>query len=165
MNDQNKGNLDTNKFIDELLSNELKTPNEFTIRMGKLIKDAREENLWSQSELAERIHRRPATISDIENGKSDISIQTLLVLAIVLGKPISYFFPKSLLKDMVMDVKTPFQHKALNYLGIIEFFGEQKMTLDILEAISDSCKERIENKDDFDDFPPSGNSTEFIINE
>ena len=136
-------------FIDNLKKNSLKTPNEFTIKMGKLIRDARVECSWSQSDLAEKINRRPATISEIENGKSDISIQTLLVLAIVLGKPISYFFPQSLLKDMVMDVKSEFQHKALNYLRIIDFFGAQEMTLKILKVISDDCEEQLDEKNNY----------------
>jgi len=142
----NKKTEESLDFIDNLKKNSLITPNEFTIRMGKLIREAREEHSWSQSDLAEKINRRPATISDIENGKSDISVQTLLVLTIVLGKPISYFFPQSLLKDRVMDVKSEFQHKALNYLGIIDIFGAQKMTLKILEAISDDCEEELDNR-------------------
>ena len=64
----------------------------------------------SQTDLAEIINRRPTTISYIENGKSDISVETLSVLVILLGKPISYFFPQSLLKDMVMDVKSESQN-------------------------------------------------------
>ena len=114
--------------------------------MGKLVRDAREERSWSQSDLAEKITRRPATISYIENGKSDISVQTLLVLAIVLGKPISYFFPQSLLKDMVMDLKSEFQHKALNYLRIIDFVGAREMTLKILKVFADDCEEELDNR-------------------
>ena len=69
-----------------------------------------------------------------------------MVLAIVLGKPISYFFPQSLLKDIVIDVKSEFQHKALNYLGIIDFFGAQRMTLKILKDITDSCEEQLDDR-------------------
>ena len=72
-----------------------------------------------------------------------------MVLAIILGKPISYFFPQSLLKDMVMDVKSEFQHKALNYLGIIDFFGGQEMTLKILKVIADDCEEQLDDKNSF----------------
>ncbi len=124
------------EFIDNLKANSLKTPNKFTIKMGRLIREAREECSWSQSDLAEKINRRPATISFIENGKSDISVQTLLVLAIVLGKPISYFFPQSLLKDIVMDVKSeefaPGEQGKVSLTiknnaghGLVEGFGQQ----------------------------------------
>ena len=47
---------------------------------------------------------------------------------------------------MVMDVKSEFQHKALNYLGIIEFFGAQRMTLKILKDITDSCEEQLDDR-------------------
>ena len=70
------------EFFQKLRNNELKTPNEFTIGMGKLIKKAREESKISQAELAKNINRRPATISDIENGKSEIGILTLVLLAL-----------------------------------------------------------------------------------
>ena len=52
--------------------------------MGKLIRTARKELGLSQVKLAELVNRRPATISDIENGKSEISVITLAVLAINL---------------------------------------------------------------------------------
>ena len=45
-----------------------------------------------------------------------------------------------------MDVKSEFEHKALNYLGIIDFFGAQEMTLKILEVISDDCEEQFDNR-------------------
>ena len=118
-----------------------KAPNKYTIAMGELIRKARKEAGLSQEELAEEINRRPATISEIEIGKSDISIQTLLVLAIAIDKPISYFFPKSLLKDRGMDVKSPFQQKGLEILTEIEFFGDQKLTLEILKVLSDNLEE------------------------
>lgn len=128
-------------YIQRLKANELKTPNEFTKLLGEHIREAREDKGWSQSQLAENINRRSATISEIENGKSDISIQTLLVLAIVLDKPISYFFPKSLLKDLVMDVKSPFQQKGLEILTNIEYFGDCQLTIDILKVLADRFEE------------------------
>ncbi len=146
MDNKKIGDSESFDFIDNLKKNSLKTPNEFTIKMGKLVRDARVEHSWSQSDLSEKINRRPATISYIENGKSDISVQTLLVLAIVLGKPISYFFPQSLLKDRVMDVKSEFQHKALDYLRIIDFVGAREITLKILKVIADDCEEELDNR-------------------
>lgn len=128
-------------FIQRLKNNDVKTPNEFTKLVGELIREAREQHHLSQVDLAGKINRRPATISEIENGKSDISIQTLLALAIVLEKPISYFFPKSLLKDIVMDVKSSFQQKGLEILARIEYFGDQKLTLDVLTTLEKNFEE------------------------
>jgi ribosome-binding protein aMBF1 (putative translation factor) len=68
------------EFFQAIKSNQYKTPNEFTVSMGKLIRIAREENGMSQFELAKEINRRPATISLIENGKSEISVITLMLL-------------------------------------------------------------------------------------
>ncbi len=123
------------EFIEKLKSNELKIPNEFTIEMGKFIRNAREEVGLSQVEFAKKTNRRPATISDIENGKSEIGVLTLSLFAITLEKPISYFFPESLLKDFVLDVKSPFQHKMLEIARGIEAIGDQSLTIDLLSVL------------------------------
>ena len=68
-------------------------PNKFTIGIGKLIRQAREENGLSQAELSKQIYRRQASVSDMENGKMQPDAETLLYLAGVLKKPVSYFFP------------------------------------------------------------------------
>lgn len=124
-------------FFKKLKSNELKVPNEFTVEMGKLIRRAREDQAISQAEFARRTNRRPATISDIENGKSEIGVLTLSLFAITLSKPISYFFPESLLRDRVVDVKTPFEQKMLEIARGIERFGDASLTLDLLKVLSD----------------------------
>jgi len=135
METKNKVNRDI-EFIEKLKSNELKIPNEFTIEMGKSIRKAREEMGLSQAQLATKTNRRPATISDIENGKSEIGVLTLSLFAITLNKPISYFFPESLLKGFVMDVKSAFQQEILNIARAIELFGDQSLTLDLLKVLS-----------------------------
>jgi transcriptional regulator with XRE-family HTH domain len=66
-------------------------PNKFTVYMGNAIKEAREEQGLSQEELAKKIYRRRATLSDIENGKSDVDAGTLWLLSAYLKKPLSYF--------------------------------------------------------------------------
>lgn len=120
------------EFIRKLKANELTTPNEFTIGMGELIKKAREEKGMSQSELATSLKRRQGTISEIENGKSEIGILTLIQFAIVLKKPISYFLPESLLRNELVDVKTPFEHKMLEIASFLEPLGGSELTLNIL---------------------------------
>ena len=132
------------EFIRLLRANELKTPNDFTIGMGQLIKAAREERGISQGELARKIKRRPATISDIENGKSEIGVLTLVLFSVELNKPISYFFPDALLKDIISDVKTPFQYKMLEIAKGVEFFGDQYLTLDLLKVLLEHFEEDYE---------------------
>ncbi len=69
-------------------------PNRFTIGMGELIRQAREESGFSQRELASKIYRRQAALSDIENGKMEPNTSTLVFLSYNLNKPILYFFPE-----------------------------------------------------------------------
>ncbi len=123
------------EFIRLLRANELITPNDFTIGMGGLIRQAREDKGLSQADLAKVLNRRQGTISDIENGKSEIGILTLVQFAVELKKPISYFFPASLLRDNLVDVKTPFQHKMLEIADYIEPLGGVELTLEILNVL------------------------------
>lgn len=133
------------EFIVDLIANKLTTPNEFTFGMGELIRKAREDKGLSQADLAKQLNRRQATISDIENGKSEIGILTLLQFAVVLNKPISYFFPNSLLRDHVIDVKTPFQFEMLEIAERIELFaGDKDLVLDILKLLANSFEPGVE---------------------
>ena len=70
------------------------TPNKFTVGMGKLIRQARLEANLKQTELAGLIYRRQAAVSDMENGKQEVTASTLLLLSYALNKPVHYFFPR-----------------------------------------------------------------------
>jgi transcriptional regulator with XRE-family HTH domain len=126
------------KFIDQLVSNQLKTPNDFTTQMGDLVRQAREALGMSQSELAKKMNRRPSTISDIENGKSEIGIITLVGFAFFTHKPISYFFSNSLLKSLIADVKSKFEYDVVEIAREIEEHqGDKVLTLDLLNFLKD----------------------------
>lgn len=81
-----------NRIIEEFLHS-TERPNKFTIGMGKLIQQARKDAGLSQRGLSQKIFVRQATISDIENGRTEPDAQTLMLLASRLDKPLSYFFP------------------------------------------------------------------------
>lgn len=68
-------------------------PSAFTEALGQRIREAREERGFSQKRLADRIERRQAAISDMENGRMQPDATTLVVLAEALEKPVTYFFP------------------------------------------------------------------------
>lgn len=74
--------------------------------MGKRIRRARIDSGLTQEELAQAIQRRQASVSDIENGKMEMTVVTLAMMANTLEKPISYFFP-----DWLMDVLQPEEMK------------------------------------------------------
>ena len=78
---------------DQSISTKDSLPTAFTRTVGDRIRAAREERGFSQKRLAQRIERRQATISDMERGHMQPDVTTLVVLAEVLEKPLSYFFP------------------------------------------------------------------------
>jgi len=83
------------KFLDSILEklSAGDMPNHFTREMGELIRQARVESRYSQRDLAQKIYRRQAALSDMENGKMEPNASTLTLLSYHLNKPISYFFP------------------------------------------------------------------------
>jgi len=129
------------EFLDKLKANEITIPNIFTREMGKLIKVAREEAGLSQSELADKLSRRQATISDFENGKIEIGILTLVQIAKVFGKPISYFIPQMKFLISISDIQSKWEEEALALFRDIESWGDFQLALRLLKMLRDYCIE------------------------
>jgi len=82
--------------IFDLVADKQSAPNRFTVEMGKKVRAARTEAGLLQGDLAKIVGRRQATISDIEHGKKEMGLSTLVLIAAALKKPITYFFPPDL---------------------------------------------------------------------
>jgi transcriptional regulator with XRE-family HTH domain len=78
---------------DQPLSPKNPLPTAFSEALGQRIREAREERGFSQRRLADRIDRRQAAVSNMENGRMEPDATTLLVMARELEKPVAYFFP------------------------------------------------------------------------
>ena len=66
------------------------TQPEDAIRMGKRISDLREERGWTQKQLAERAGLSITFLSEVENGKRNVSSGKLLRIADELGTSMDY---------------------------------------------------------------------------
>ena len=95
------------EFLNKFVRDTGSTPNSFTIGMGELVRKARLEAKLSQSELAERIYIRQASISEIENGKREVSSSEIIYLSHALNKPITYFFPKVFIHEIEQERLPP----------------------------------------------------------
>lgn len=80
-------------ILQELQPDDEPPPNKFTEAVGERVRAARNEMGLSQTELARATYRRRATISNIETGKSEATLLTLVRVADVLKKPLTYFLP------------------------------------------------------------------------
>jgi transcriptional regulator with XRE-family HTH domain len=136
-----------------LISDKEPTPNKFTIAMGELIRRAREEAGLSQAELAQKIYRRRATLSDIENGKSEVSSGTLVLLAAAVDKPITSLYPSFVNKEIKQEELSQLEQEALSVfqniwsdhlrllaiqiLRDLSRFDPQEMLLDSVDILSD----------------------------
>jgi len=122
-------------FLKKLRNNEIAVPNEFTVEMGAMIKKAREEKGLNQSQLAEKLNRRQATISDIENGKIEIGVLTLVLLAMELNKPISYFIPEMTFFTSVNDLHNKWEEEALSVFRELEYHGDSDLAVKFMKLL------------------------------
>lgn len=111
-------------------------PNKFTLGMGDLIRKAREESGLTQRELASKIYRRQAALSEIENGLMQPDAETLLLLSHHLHEPIGYFYPQPFkpdisLEDLSADEKNLiFQTRRLSDDDLKRFIAFVKALID-----------------------------------
>ena len=100
-------------LISKLVSDNDPAPNEFTVAMGELIKDARLQAGLSQKELASLINRKQTTVSDIENGKIEVNSSLLALISAALEKPITYFFPGFIYRELKPEKFSPLEHELI----------------------------------------------------
>jgi transcriptional regulator with XRE-family HTH domain len=77
---------------------------ETAVLLGKRLAAIRERRGWKQTELAERAGLSVAFISEIENGKRNVSSEKLLQLANALGASIDYLLRG---EDAAQRISTP----------------------------------------------------------
>lgn len=63
--------------------------------IGRRIREARENQGWTQQQLGERYGTTHAAISDIERGVTELGISDILRLAEILGEDVGFFLPES----------------------------------------------------------------------
>jgi transcriptional regulator with XRE-family HTH domain len=117
--------------------NEEPSPNKFTIEMGEKIRQAREESGLSQADLAKKIFRRRATLSDIENGKSEVGSITLARLSSILEKPIEYFFPTFAARQLQPDDISPMSKELIIHFDRLCDENLQRAAIDQIKALTE----------------------------
>lgn len=110
-------------------------PNKFTIYMGEAIRKARVEEGISQEDLARRIYRRRATLSDIETGKADVDAGTLWLLSAYLRKPLSYFYPPYARQNIRPEEFGELEHELLMHFIRIRAENLQKLAISIVRTL------------------------------
>ena len=121
----------------ELLAYKEPRPNKFTIYLGSQIQKARLESGLSQEELSNYIYKRRATVSDIENGKGEVDVSTLAILAYIFNKPIGYFYPTYLYKEIKQEDLSPLENELLLYFRQIVDDTLQQAVIKQVKIFSD----------------------------
>ena len=112
-------------------------PNNFTIYLGEQIKRAREEAGMSQEELSKLIYKRRPTVSAIENGKGEVDASSLILLAHVLDKPLGYFYPPHLYREVKQEALTPLENELLIHFRHIWDDSLRKLVVDQVRVIGE----------------------------
>lgn len=123
-------------FIRDYFAESEERPNKFTLFMGEKIKTAREEAGYSQEKLAQLVYLRRATLSDIENGKSEPNTSTFTLLAYYLKKPLAYFLPEYLYHEITGEELTPLENELLlNFRDDIVSDHFRRLIIDIVKSV------------------------------
>ncbi len=120
-----------------MLSETEKPPNKHTKAMGELIRKAREDAGLTQEELAEKIGRKRLAVSEMENGKVEISAWTIPMLASRLQKPISYFFPVYVRYEITPEKLTIQEQEVLIQFREIEKDHLREVAIQLIKVIAD----------------------------
>ncbi len=126
-----------NKLFD-LFAPDEPVPNKFTLYMGERIKDARIDAGISQQDLAHQIYKRQASLSDYENGKAIVNSDTLGLLAIILNKPLEYFYPPySYQKTRPEDLSPEEDELIKNFRYHVASDHFRKLVINFIKAIGE----------------------------
>jgi transcriptional regulator with XRE-family HTH domain len=69
-------------------------------RLGEQLANARRRRGWTQTDVARRSTRQPGRLSEIENGKANVTVDTLAEAGEALGMALT-FVPKERLADVL----------------------------------------------------------------
>lgn len=73
-------------------------------------------------------------LSDMERGKIDVDSTSLAMLAEVLRKPISYFFPQRMYRELKKEDLDPLQEEALLHFREIRGENLQRLAIQVLRT-------------------------------
>lgn len=124
-------------FLRQLSSDKEPTPNKYTVEMGKIIRQAREDAGLSQKELAEKIYKKQTSLSDMETGKAEVSSGTLALVADVLEKPLSFFYPWFMYKEFEPEKIDPLETELLLQFQKILSSNLQQLAIEFVKVIAD----------------------------
>ena len=108
-------------FFEQIMGFKDTLPNKFSITLGELIRKARVEQKMSQTELAKKSYFSQTAISQIEQGKRDVSASEIVYFSYALNKPILYFY--SFLPNIKID-----NHDGLSILEEELLMQSKKMS-------------------------------------
>ena len=112
-------------------------PDTFLSMLGARVREARNKRGWSQRKLAEEALTRQATINDIENGKREPTIGTLIQIARALDVPLISLIPLPPEERARQDELPDWIREALKYMRYISNETVQRQIIAMVKAAAD----------------------------
>lgn len=128
--------------LQELMPDDEPPPNKFTEAVGDRVRSAREEAGFSQTQLGMLTFRRRATISNIETGKSEATLLTLVRIADALHKPLSYFLPAFIYDRMDHEKLTREEEELLVQFARITDKPLRRLAIEQVKHVADAQDEQ-----------------------
>ena len=88
--------------------------------------------------IAQLISRHQPALSDIENGKSEVTVSTLTLLAAALDKPITYFLPWFVYANLKSEELEPAEHEVLLQFRKIWSDDLKRLAIQQVKLIADT---------------------------
>jgi transcriptional regulator with XRE-family HTH domain len=120
-----------------MLQRRSEPPSQFLLILGDKVKQARHQRGWSQQKLAEAALLRRATINDVENGKTNPTIDTLLSISAALEVPLISLIPLPPEERAKQDELPDWMREALIHMRYITDERIQRQIIAMLKAAAE----------------------------
>jgi transcriptional regulator with XRE-family HTH domain len=104
--------------------------------IAKRVRETRKQKGMTQSDIAFVLDKTPATVSDMERGKIQISASDLFKIANALNKPIEYFYGEEYGNQEIQDLVFLIRKQAPDYQAKIIEQTKMLLSLSVFQEIA-----------------------------
>jgi transcriptional regulator with XRE-family HTH domain len=108
--------------------------------IGSRVRSAREESGITQEQLAKTVYKSRVNISNIERGEVAVAADDLSLIAHVLEKPITYFFPIGVRGATPQDLTTE-EKELIHHFRQIQNAAMEKYAIKQVKALASAAIE------------------------
>ena len=108
--------------------------------IGQRLKKMRQEKGWTVEELAKKIYKKRTAYSEIENDRTDLHIDTLMMLSDIFGVSTDYILTGMEVENQTTAADLSLCNEAINRLKLERDFTDIPDILNFLLPSKEGCK-------------------------